>query len=56
MLSQCAWQSNCSSACGGREGGLLAVTLVEVLCCGQKQPCRWEWWSGWSLDMLIQLE
>lgn len=40
MLSQCAWQSSCSSERSGRGGGLLAVTLVEVLCGGQKQPCR----------------
>lgn len=41
MLSQCAWQSSCFSAFVGRGGGLLAVTLAEVLCGGQKQPCRW---------------
>lgn len=29
MLSQCAWQSSCSSVL--RWGGLLAVTLVDLL-------------------------
>lgn len=41
MLSQCAWQSSCSPVCGGRGGGLLAVTLLEVLCGGQRQPGHW---------------
>lgn len=42
MLSQCAWQNSCSLVHSGGGGGgrLLAMTLVEVLCGGQKQPCR----------------
>lgn len=31
-------------------GGLLAVTLVDLLCGGQKRLCRrGAWWSGCSL-------
>ncbi|MEQ2157617.1 hypothetical protein GOODEAATRI_003542 [Goodea atripinnis] len=41
MLSQCALAEQLFFGVQWKKGGgLLAVTLVEVLCGGQKQPCR----------------